>query len=610
MLEQIIKATQKIENVFNKGQAFTYIVQAYAQIGQYEQAEAMAEMIEDPHKKVDALISIAKAYSIAGIQEKALEMLALAVGVNQNSANFSDNSPQNPDFDSHRFRLIVEAYVAIGHYTKAMQVVENYSYNTQPDFPPTIKEEWFLDRSKRSELLKLAHRGDFQQLADLMLVNKSDITRSHQSLAFVSIAYQCAKIGQLENAFQALNAAESIGFPKLSFTTTLKLHTLSQIAVTYAELGQLELAYQTLEKFDMPKWKATAKGLVVQKLAEVGQYEEASALLKTIKYVDERNAASSTLAIKYAQIGQYEEASALIKTINRRDVKDAALEPLAKEYVKSGQCDLALETAGLIKDIDLRDSVVLKVVEKYVETQQDGLVFQMVKKTKRNSFKSDLLIAIAQGLTKRVNHGEVEEILTQLLQLSKSVHNRSADKNSVLINIAQQYFRIGQNDKGDQLLDKAVLEVMEIESPINKAHALTDLTFKYLELGQETKASTVLSQALKLVESDEMKATENAIHNPYILERIASQLVEVGEYERALSIINRIEISEEFSTRQNQAAMQKCIALINIAKQYVKTNHKEKAMEIFSKILQVPGLDDSYKAAYIGTVAKLYLVGL
>jgi len=609
MLEQIFRATQEIENIFERNQALTYIVKACAQTGQYDQADAIAQAIDNPHKKVEALTGIALAYSNAGLQEKALEILDSALEVIQISSNFLDNRTYALDFHEHSFCLIVVTYVAIGQYQKAMQVVENYLYLTQPDFPPTIKDELFLNPSKCSSLLKLAHRDDFQQLAGEIQVADSDITRSHQTRALASIACECAKIGQLENAFQAIEAAHSIGFPKLSRTTVVLLQTLSQIAVKYAELGQLEKAYQTIAKMDNPKWEANTEGLIAQKFAEVGQYLQAYRLIKNIKYVNERSIAFSALAIKLAQVGQYEQAEALIKTIKRLEEKHAALLALAEEYVKVGQCDLALETAGLIKDIDLRDSVVLKIVEKYVETQQEELVFQMVKKTKRNSFKSDLLITIAQGLTKRVNHWEVEEILTQLLQLSKSVHNRDADKNSVLVNIAQQYFRIGQNDKGDKVLDKAVLEVLEIENPIAKAYALADIGIKYIESGQETKASTVLSQALQIVESDELSARENALYKPYTLEGIASKLIQVGEYERALEIINRIEISEEFSTRKNEATMRKCIALIDIAEQYVKINQKEKAMEIFSKILQVPCLDDSYKAAYIGTVAKLYLVG-
>jgi len=296
MLKQILQVDQEIESVFERSQAFAYVVQALAQTGQFDRSLTIAKTIEDPCKKVDALTSIAEAYSKADIQEKASEILEQALQVTHLNWKDPDNRLSAIEIHQLIIHLITKTYVSIGQYSQAIQVAQNYSY------------------------------------------------RTHQATTLAEVAGECAKAGQFEFAMQALQAAESIGFPKESLAGALKLQALSAIAVKYAEIGQYNLAIQTIEKIDGIGWIST-----------------------TLKKI----------ACKLAKAGQYDRAFKLIETIERTNEKNEALEELAKQYAETGHYDKALQIAKSIKDIDYQDSAVLNIVKKYVEAGHYEQAFQI-----------------------------------------------------------------------------------------------------------------------------------------------------------------------------------------------------------------------------------------
>ncbi|MDF0552841.1 hypothetical protein [Kamptonema sp. UHCC 0994] len=467
------------------------------------------------------MTSIAQAYSKAGIQEKASKILEQAFQVTQSNLKDPDNRLSVMEVHQLIIRLITKTYVAIGQYSQAIQVAQNYSYRTQ-----------------------------------------------HQAINLAEVACACANAGQFEFAIQALQLAESIGFSKESLAGALKLQALSGIAVKYAEIGEYNLAIQTLEKIDAIGW--------------------ISSTLKNI-------------ACKLAKTGQYDRAFKLIETIERANEKNEALEELAKQYAETGHYDKALQITKSIKIIDYQDSAFLKIVQKYVESGHYKQAFQIAKRKRRKDFKLDLLIAIVESSGKIKEESQVSETLSQLLQLSADFKNSNAEKNSLLIKIVEHYIRIGQNDKASEVLSQALLETKTIKSPGWKVLALTDIAIKYAVFRQETKSLALLAQAIEIVESDEAilsKATTLGL--------IASALTEAGQCEQALQIIDRIEISERFSWSRQGAEISKCMALFSVARKYAELNQKDKTVEILSKILQAPELDDSSKAGYIYTVTKIY----
>jgi tetratricopeptide (TPR) repeat protein len=568
MLKQILQVAQEIESTFERSQAFAYVVQALAQTGQFERALTIAETIEYPYKKVDALASIARAYSKAGLQEKASEILEQALQVTQSNLKDPDNRLSVMEIHQLILGLITKTYVAIGQYSQAIQVAQNYSDRAQNESSSPIRDDWFLDPARRAELLELAKAENFQELTQTLRVTDNEITREHQATTLAEVACECAKAGQLQFAMQALQSAESIGFPKESLAGALKLQALSAIAVKYAEIGEYNLAIQTLEKIDAIGWRSST-------LKKIGCY--------------------------LAKTGQYDRAFKLIETIEGANEKNEALEELAKQYAGTGNYDKAFQIAKSIKGINYQDSAVLSIVEKYVESAQYEQAFEIAKRARRKDFKLDLLMAIAEASVQIKEESQVSEILSQLLQLSEEFKNSNAEKNSLLIKIVEHYIRIGQSGKASEILSQALLETKTIKSPGWKVFALTDIAIKYAELRQETKSFTLLAHAIKIVKSDEA-----ILSKANTLSQIASALTEAGQCEQALQIIDRIEISDNFSWSRQGAAMSKCMALFAVAKKYAEINQKDKTAEILSKIFLVPYLDDSSKAGYIDTVTKIY----
>lgn len=573
MLKQILQAARKIESVFERSEALKNITHSLVEIQQYDQALTITDTIECPSKKVEAMTKIAEAYSKAGIQQKASEILEKSLHLTQSSLKDPDNRRSRMEIHELCLSLIVKGYVAIGQYSQAIQVVQNYSYHTQDESSRPIKDSMFLDAAKRTELLKLARAGDVQQLVQTLRVTDDEITREHQTIALAQVACECAKAGQFEFATQALQVAESIGFEKESLTGALKLQALSEIAVKYAEFGQFDLAMQMLQNMEVSGLRTSVLRKIAYKLAEVGQYDQAFNLIETIERIDEKN---------------------------------AALEKLAKQYAETGRYDQALQIVQLIKNTDSRHSVILKVVEKYTDSCQYAEAIRLAKRAWQNDFKSELLVTITEGLRKVEEWKQAFEPLSELLQISAQIENIKAKKNSVLIKIVGEYLRFKQIDKASEILLQALEGTKMIGPSGCKVHSLVDIAIKYVELGQETIASSILSEALQIIEINEPTSGKTISSKADALSLIASAFTEAGQCEQALKIIEKIEISDKFSWSKHGAAMSKCMALTAIAEKYVELNQKDKAVEVLTKILQVPDLEDSSKAGYVATVARIY----
>ncbi|HLO52479.1 MAG TPA: hypothetical protein VK211_29035, partial [Kamptonema sp.] len=357
-----------------------------------------------------------------------------------------------------------------------------------------------------------------------------------------------------------------------------KLNALSKIAVKYAEIGQFDLAIHTLEKINAPSWKG-------------------STLCK--------------IACKFAEAGQYERAFELVEMIEHRERKEEGLDNLAKIYAEAGQYNRALQTAKLIKDVELKHSAITKVVEKYVEFGHYDRAFKIVKKSRRNDFKANFLWILAKGLTKNEISNQNPENLSQLLQCSLSIKNNGVNGSDIVslaikIVIIEQCIRIIKSDKATEVLSQAIAQIEILKSPTEKIYALTNLATRYLELGYKTNALTALYQILNTIDDRKLLSDKTLSSKADTLMVIASLLVEAGECEQALQIIEKIEISDQFSWSRQGSAMSKCMALFDVAKKYAELNQKDKTVEILSKILQVSDLDDSYKASYIDAVAKIY----
>ncbi|HLO51245.1 MAG TPA: hypothetical protein VK211_22715, partial [Kamptonema sp.] len=416
MLKQILQVAQEIESVFERSQALTHVVQAYARFGQFDSALTIIETIEDPYKKVDALARLAEAYSKAGVQDKAFEMLEQAVQV----------TPE-PGMSTMEIRqislcLIAKTYVAIGEYSQAIQVVQNYSYIRDEPYP-LIRYDLFLDPSKRSELLELAQARNVQQITRILQVGDDEITCEHQVVALAEVAGECANGEQFEFAMQALRVADSIEFGKESRAKAFKLNALSKIAVKYAEIGQFDLAIQVVEKIDAIGWRASP--------------------LKNI-------------ACKLAKAGQYDRAFKLIETIERANEKNEALEELAKQYAETGHYDKALQITKSIKMIDYQDSAFLKIVQNYIKSGHYKQAFQIAKRKRRNDFKLDLLIAIAEA---SAQVKKASQVLSQALRETKTIKSPGG-KVFALTDIAIKYAAFRQETKSLALLAQAI-EIVE-----------------------------------------------------------------------------------------------------------------------------------------------------
>jgi tetratricopeptide (TPR) repeat protein len=185
----------------------------------------------------------------------------------------------------------------------------------------------------------------------------------------------------------------------------------------------------------------------------------------------------------------------------------------------------------------------------------------LIAKTIENKFdKALLLIEIAQYSIKVGQKEKAEKLLSQVLELAKTIYPITA-KRRILRDTANSYAAAGQ-------FKIAIKTANTIEDAKDKTGVLTEIAEKYTEVGQKEQATQMLSQALDLAEYTSRKTV--MLMN-FLDKHIG--LIEIGQV---------FEFTEKIGSEHAKVEVFSKIAL-----NYAKAGQKEKAVYWFTQAVEI-----------------------
>jgi tetratricopeptide (TPR) repeat protein len=568
LLSLALEAAQTIsDDVYWKSEALINISGQFAQLGDYQQAQAVAKSISDADYRVRALGKLAAQLAQMGDYQQALSLLNIAL-----NAVESINNNRNK---SSALSNLAKQFAQLGAYQQAREVAQSISdeysksstlsdiaenfaingaYRQAQEFAQSIPDT----RSRVSALSKLAEQlaqvGDnqAQTVLNLALAGQTNTHAHTQAKALIELAGRFAQVGgnQAQVFFdQAFDAAQNI--PR----EDSKSSTLSDLAWQLTRVGayqQAQVAVQSIPAFDT---QARTLARLVAHAARAGDYEQAQKMVQVISAFDEKAQAvkeQAKLIIFYeearhiAQAGDYERARKMIQSISKTTDQAWALKELAEQLTQAGAYEQAQEVA---QSIPFSDEKVQALSALAVQLAQVG--------DNRSQKVFSLALDAAQSIT---DVRDQANALSKLVgQLAQAGDNRS-----------QKVF---------SQVEKIISELAE--QALEVAKGMHEPAYHDAVLKLESKC---LAQARNY-----KKALEVALSISYAQERasalreLARQLMEVGAYQQAQ------EVAQNMHDASDQASVLRELArLLTEAKD-------RRAQEVFDQALHATqSITDAY----------------
>jgi len=368
-----------------------------------------------------------------------------------------------------------------------------------------------------------------------------------------------------------------------------KFFQLLAIASKYNEAGQQEQAGEVLSQalplaktLDYLPARSALEAMVYGQYALAGQRDRALQGLGELRQVTDTLAdayqarAFLEIAKEYTQAGQSDRT---LQFLNRGSeiAKIATDEPfeqvrvlaeLGDEYLKVGQKDKA--TLVLIQGIQITKNrknfpfepwkfpqLLSKLAATSIAIGRDDLTTQIrqVARSMPARYSTQVLTAIASAYTKAKQPEKATQLLSQSLELAKTIKLDGSSisgvslKISVLLEIAAEYLKLGQPSLAQNVLSLAlqVAQNLPQDNPSvdfgeSQTIAIAKIASKYGLIGQIDQAKALLAQTLKIANQFNQGSTsQKSNHASYILRQIASAYASLGDYAQALRVANTIQ---------------------------------------------------------------------
>jgi tetratricopeptide (TPR) repeat protein len=440
--------------VLDKTLVFTRsgIVGKYAEIGQYDQALALAKTIDSDYEKAEAGLAIAQVYFKAGRYDRAFEV-AQSLGVGTLAIPQADLYP-----GAKLLVAIAQKHAEAGRYGLALEVTQA--------IPP----------------------------ADYRISALRAIARQYRSAGQKDKAAEV-----LSEAFKIAKAWSPIVYDGAQILPGSNASLLAELAGDRAELGRYDQAMQTVEAIGGKDYEVADKAEALLKIAtahgRAGQTEQAAQVLsqalqlsQTIKLPYQIANLLPITAIAHAEAGQYDKAIQAASSIGDAATKAKALLEMAGIYNRVGQ-------KSQVNELLSQALQVAQTIDGYSSTS-------WTDSTGRRLYpqKIEMLVEISQIYRLAGQKAQAAQVLSQALQLSQTIED-SYERSATLAEIANSYRTIGPQEQVPEILSQALKEAQAIASLDDKVSALRHIADKYASVGQNNKAAEVLSQAIQVAKT-------------------------------------------------------------------------------------------------------------
>jgi tetratricopeptide (TPR) repeat protein len=387
-------------------------------------------------------------------------------------------------------------------------------------------------------------------------------------------------------SFLLANALELI---KSSTDEWDKPKELSKIAMAYKETGQEDKAFEILnhateeaKKIYVIDIRSDALKEIVIAYIKIGGYKEALNIIKNKEMCNDLIITAGAIAL--AETGKIKLSQELTDKILDVFLKMEALSKLAISYTEAGQKEKALEILSeSIKLIEKMDAEIDKAEELYSQNPSN---YKYPPSSPIKTAKAKALSEIALAYEKTGEKEKYQDFISQSIKLAeKIVDEANFFKKEALLEISSNCLEGGKYEEAYEIIKKMKAE---LEQGWKKIEILSNIAIGYTKIGEKEKGLEILNKIL--IEAE--KAS-----NEWLLAKIASSYAEVGQYEKAFEIVKKIDNKFE-----------KVFALSQIAKNYIEIDQNDKALKILDQAFEIAKKIESeyYKAWVFREIAINY----
>lgn len=333
------------------------LIALFAEREQFDQAIQLVEEEITSSAKADWLTIVAQEAAQANRVDIALELA---------------NSIQDP-VGVYKAKILAE-------------IAANYAKSGQQDKADRFFEQSLkLVDSKAGALFNIAesfaNARDYEKALELLNTAREQSRGKEVDIAVTETSLRIARIAiddkQFESANKALSQALKVASPPSAFRTDSSW--LTEIAVRYAEMGQLDQALDVAQSIDEDSRRLEALLIVAKQYWKIGQLDQANRifslareLAETPKNYPRVNVESNVFKSKnlvqlsdtYRETGQVEIANRILneafqtaKAIKELDDQTREIGSIAKKYAEIKNYDQALIAAETIRETKERKNL-------------------------------------------------------------------------------------------------------------------------------------------------------------------------------------------------------------------------------------------------------------
>jgi tetratricopeptide (TPR) repeat protein len=269
----------------------------------------------------------------------------------------------------------------------------------------------------------------------------------------------------------------------------------------------------------------------------------------------------------------------------------------ARSNTKEIFLECALKITETLNDSNAQNDLLGEIAVSYAKCGRFDKAEELtglIEESKRGMARKAIVLAEVSAISFDKGHErESKELLSQVLKTIKNLEDlcttssESRELPLILVLIADKYAQAGQEDNANAILSQAHILSSKIPSEWDyKERILRQIAAKYAEIGHFDYALKIVDK-LEASGKDDFTNTVNAYVKAYVYAKIAGKYSEMGKQKKALEMLAQaIKLAETIQYPQYEI-----IVLPEIAHSYLKAGEQDKALAMLSQTLSLRGVN-------------------
>jgi len=542
VLEQASEIAQTVEDVQSKIKLLLQVASSYIDAEEFASATPLfnsalqlTQATTDEQAKLAFLTDIASQYAAANQKDKAADIVAQIEQLRQT-------------IDIHYFRrgsildTLTEVYADLGNLEQAFELIDTIGLGFSKDSQLAKVAREYIKRGQYDQALRIAQdlegfrpqtlreivgkyatQGQLNQALQVVQTIQEESTKVS---ALVEVADNLIATEQpdnvepiLEQAMEIVNRAEDANF---------KASALTSIAHSYRKFGQENQAIELLDRAaKIPDINSHTLAKVAQQYWQTGQEDKATQI--AINLPDANQDVLVDIIIQKAKQGEYSQSLQFVAFLKGMDRKVFAPKHIAEQYVEGGSSEPLSDIVATIKDAESRENFLAAIAENYIKNDKYDTALTIVEAINDAYYKAAVLTQLSLHYTAAGDNSQATALLTQATEIAKKTD-----------------------------------DYITIHPLLKQVSILTSIAGLYQVIGQQEKATEILSLAQKSVENLQASGENLPIHDPESMAnmaksnhrlywlQLAQNYTEAKQYDRALvtlQLVDDLAISKRLRTR-------------------------------------------------------------